>query len=83
MAGRVVYSGGGLRGYGALIIVKHNKRYLSAYAHNDEVFIKEGEVVAAGQRIAAMGRSGTDRVKLHFEIRRDGKPVNPLLYLPK
>ena len=81
--GRVVYSGGGLRGYGKLIIVKHNKRYLSAYAHNDEVFVKEGDLVSAGQRIAAMGRTGTDRVKLHFEIRRDGRPVNPLLYLPK
>ncbi len=81
--GRVVYSGGGLRGYGKLIIVKHNKRYLSAYAHNDEVFVKEGDLVSRGQRIAAMGRTGTDRVKLHFEIRRDGRPVNPLLYLPK
>jgi lipoprotein NlpD len=82
-AGRVVYSGGGLRGYGELIIVKHNKRYLSAYAHNEEALVKEGDIVAGGQRIATIGRTGTDRVKLHFEIRRDGKPVNPLRYLPK
>lgn len=81
--GRVVYSGSGLIGYGKLIIVKHNDRYLSAYAHNNKIFVKEGDEVKQGQRIAEMGKSGTDRVMLHFEIRRDGKPVNPLHYLPK
>jgi lipoprotein NlpD len=81
--GEVVYAGGGLRGYGELIIVKHDTRYLSAYAHNDEVFVREGDMVKGGQRIATMGRSGADRVKLHFEIRRDGQPVDPLGYLPR
>ncbi len=82
-SGTVVYSGGGLIGYGKLIIVKHNKRFLSAYAHNRQVFVEEGDDVHVGQRIATMGSTGTDRVKLHFEIRRDGKPVNPLRYLPR
>ncbi|MGA7801591.1 MAG: peptidoglycan DD-metalloendopeptidase family protein [Gammaproteobacteria bacterium] len=82
-AGRVVYSGSGLVGYGRLIIVKHNKDYLSAYANNSKLLVKEGERVHGGQVIAQMGSSGTDRVALHFEIRRDGKPVNPLRYLPK
>jgi len=81
--GRVVYSGSGLRGYGKLIIVKHNKRYLSAYAHNDRLHVNEGDAVASGQRIAAMGSSDAKRVKLHFEIRRDGKPVDPIRYLPR
>jgi lipoprotein NlpD len=81
--GRVVYSGGGLRGYGELIIVKHNKRYLSAYAHNNRILVKEGDEVRIGQRIAEMGSTGTESVKLHFEIRRDGKPVDPVRYLPK
>jgi len=81
-AGRVVYSGSGLLGYGKLIIVKHNKNYLSAYAHNDKLLVKEGDKVAAGQPIAKMGSTGVKQVKLHFEIRRDGKPVNPLRYLP-
>jgi len=81
--GRVVYAGGGLIGYGELIIVKHNKRFLSAYAHNSAIFVKEGDLVTRGQRIAGMGSSGTDKVMLHFEIRRDGKPVNPLKYLPR
>lgn len=81
--GRVVYSGGGLRGYGELIIVKHNKRYLSAYAHNNRILVKEGDEVKIGQRIAEMGSTGTDSVRLHFEIRRDGKPVNPVRYLPR
>ena len=81
--GRVVYAGGGLIGYGKLIIVKHNKRFLSAYAHNSQVFVKEGDAVTGGQRIAEMGSTGSDKVKLHFEIRRDGKPVNPLRYLPR
>lgn len=82
-AGRVVYSGSGLRGYGRLIIIKHSEEYLSAYAHNDRIDVKEGDVVKRGQKIAEMGSSGTDRVKLHFEIRRHGTPVDPLTYLPK
>ena len=81
--GRVVYSGGGLIGYGKLIIIKHNKSFLSAYAHNSEILVKEGDTVTGGQSIAKMGSTGTNRVMLHFEIRRDGKPVNPLRYLPK
>lgn len=81
--GRVVYTGGGLRGYGELIIVKHNHRYLSAYAHNNKLLVREGDTVTGGQRIAEMGRTGTDRVMLHFEIRRDGKPVDPIAFLPK
>lgn len=81
--GRVVYAGSGLLGYGLLLIVKHNDRYLSAYAHNRELLVKEGDNVKAGERIALMGSSGTDRVKLHFEIRRDGKPVDPEDYLPR
>jgi lipoprotein NlpD len=82
-AGRVVYQGSGLRGYGQLIIVKHSDEYLSAYAHNDRIYVKEGDIVKSGQKIAAMGDSGTDQVMLHFEIRRNGKPVDPLKYLPK
>jgi lipoprotein NlpD len=81
--GSVVYSGSGLIGYGQLIIVKHNKRYLSAYAHNNKILVKEGDTVKGGQRIAEMGRSGSNRAMLHFEIRRDGKPTNPVRYLPK
>ena len=81
--GRVVYSGSGLVGYGKLIIVKHNKSYLSAYAHNDRLLVKEGDSVRGGQRIAQMGQTGTQEVKLHFEIRRDGRPVDPLIYLPR
>ncbi|MBK1690850.1 peptidoglycan DD-metalloendopeptidase family protein [Ectothiorhodospira mobilis] len=80
--GRVVYSGSGLVGYGKLIIVKHDQRYLSAYAHNDKIFVKEGVEVRAGEEIALMGETGTDRPMLHFEIRRDGEPVDPLNYLP-
>ena len=82
-AGRVVYAGAGIAGYGQLLIVRHNARYLSAYGHNDRLLVGEGEHVAAGQRIATRGSSGTDSVKLHFEIRRDGKPVDPLSLLPK
>lgn len=81
--GQVVYSGSGLRGYGKLLIVKHNEIFLSAYAHNDRLLVKEGDFVKAGQVIADMGSSGTDRVKLHFEIRRDGTPVDPLRFLPR
>jgi lipoprotein NlpD len=80
--GKVVYSGSGLRGYGKLIIIKHNKTYLSAYAHNDKVLVKEGQSVTRGQKIAAMGKTDTDQVKLHFEVRRLGKPVDPEKYLP-
>ncbi len=82
-AGQVVYSGSGLRGYGNLLIIKHNEIFLSAYAHNDKLLVKEGDFVKAGQRIADMGLSGTDRVKLHFEIRSEGNPVDPQKYLPK
>jgi lipoprotein NlpD len=82
-AGRVVYRGSGLRGYGQLIIIKHNEEFLSAYAHNDRIYIKEGDTVKRGQNIAAMGDTGSDEVMLHFEIRRNGKPVDPLKYLPK
>lgn len=81
--GRVVYSGSGLRGYGRLLIVKHAGEFLSAYAHNDSVLVKEGDTVAAGQQIALMGDSDADRVKLHFEIRRYGKPLDPMDYLPE
>ena len=80
--GRVVYSGSGLRGYGKLVIIKHNKTYLSAYAHNNQILVKEGQEVAKGQKIAEMGSSDSDRVKLHFQIRRLGKPVDPSRYLP-
>jgi lipoprotein NlpD len=80
--GRVVYAGAGLRGYGNLIIVKHNNTYLTAYAHNQTLLVKEDQMVRQGQKIAEMGSSDADRVKLHFEIRRQGKPVDPLRYLP-
>jgi lipoprotein NlpD len=79
----VVYSGSGLRGYGQLLIVKHAGEFLSAYAHNETILVKEGDTVSAGQKIALMGDSGADRVKLHFEIRRYGKPLDPLIYLPE
>ncbi len=82
-SGRVVYQGSGLRGYGQLIIIKHSDEFLSAYAHNDRIHVKEGDVVKRGQKIADMGSTGTDRVKLHFEIRRQGVPTDPLKYLPK
>ncbi len=81
--GKVVYAGSGLRGYGKLIIVKHDEVYLSAYAHNSKLLVADGSAVVRGQQIALMGDTGTDRVKLHFEIRQRGKPVNPLKYLPK
>lgn len=80
--GRVVYCGTGLRGYGLLIIIKHNTDFLSAYAHNSEALIKEGDMVKAGQAIAEMGNSDASQVMLHFEIRKSGKPVDPLTYLP-
>jgi len=79
--GKVVYSGEGLRGYGKLIILKHNATYLSAYAHNDTILVQNGDWITAGQKIAEMGKTGTQKIMLHFEIRRQGKPVNPLIYL--
>jgi len=81
-AGKVVYSGSGLVGYGRIIIIKHNETLLSAYGHNSKLLVSEGEYVKAGQVIANMGSSGTDRTRLYFEIRKNGKPVNPLRYLP-
>lgn len=81
--GQVVYAGSGLVGYGRLIIVKHNDTYLSAYGHNRNLLVKEGDVVRAGQVIAEMGSSGTSRTQLHFEIRQNGKSVDPLRYLPR
>ena len=80
--GRVVYSGSGLRGYGNLIIVKHDATFLTAYAHNQTLLVKEGDAVTRGQNIATMGNSDADRVMLHFEVRKQGKPVDPLKYLP-
>lgn len=80
--GKVVYSGSGLRGYGKLVIIKHNKTYLSAYAHNSQILVREGQAVLRGQKIAEMGDSDADRVKLHFEIRKFGKPIDPMRYLP-
>ena len=82
-AGQVVYQGGGLRGYGQLIIIKHNTDFLSAYAHCDKIYVKEGNVIKRGQKIADMGSSGADRVMLHFEIRLRGAPVDPQDYLPR
>ena len=81
-AGKVVYSGAGLRGYGRLVIIKHNNTWLSAYAHNEKILVIEGEGVKKGQKIAEMGNSDADQVKLHFEIRKQGKPVDPLKLLP-
>ena len=81
--GVVVYSGSGLIGYGELLIIKHNSEWISAYAHNDKRLVAEGVTVKAGQHIADMGQTGTVSDMLHFEIRRNGKPVDPLLYLPK
>jgi lipoprotein NlpD len=80
--GRVVYSGTGLRGYGEMLILKHSDDYLSAYAHNRRILVTEGETVTQGQKIAELGNSGTDKFMLHFEIRRQGQPVDPRQYLP-
>ncbi|HKS14274.1 MAG TPA: peptidoglycan DD-metalloendopeptidase family protein [Pseudomonas sp.] len=80
--GSVVYAGSGLRGYGELIIIKHSDTYVSAYGHNRRLLVREGQQVKVGQTIAEMGSTGADRVKLHFEIRRQGKPVDPLQFLP-
>jgi lipoprotein NlpD len=81
--GAVVYAGSGLRGYGELVIIKHSDAYVSAYGHNRRLLVREGQQVKVGQHIAEMGSTGADRVKLHFEIRRQGKPVDPLQYLPR
>ncbi|MFM9886822.1 MAG: murein hydrolase activator EnvC family protein [Burkholderiales bacterium] len=80
--GRVIFSGNGPPGYGQLVIVKHNEPYLSAYAHNSRILVKEGQTVTKGQKIAEIGSTDTDRPKLHFEIRRSGKPVDPIAHLP-
>ncbi len=80
--GKVLYSGDGIRGYGKLVIIKHNKVFLSVYAHNQQLTVKEGQNVVKGQKIAEMGNSDSDQVKLHFEIRRFGKPVDPIKLLP-
>ncbi|HEX5392676.1 MAG TPA: peptidoglycan DD-metalloendopeptidase family protein [Rhodocyclaceae bacterium] len=82
-AGKIVYAGSGLRGYGNLVIIKHNPTYLSAYAHNSKVLVKEGQSVTKGMKIAEVGSSDADQPKLHFEIRKQGKPVDPLVFLPK
>jgi lipoprotein NlpD len=80
--GKVVYAGSGLRGYGNLVIIKHNNTFLSAYAHNQALLVREDQAVKRGQTIAQMGNSDADQVKLHFEIRRLGKPVDPVKFLP-
>jgi lipoprotein NlpD len=80
--GKVVYAGSGLRGYGNLVILKHNNTYLTAYAHNQTLLVKEDQVVRRGQKIAEMGASDAERIQLHFEIRKQGKPVDPLKLLP-
>lgn len=82
-AGKVVYAGSGLRGYGKLIVIKHNQEFNSVYAHNDKLLVKEDDQVTQGQKIAELGSSEAERPKLHFEIRKQGKPVDPALYLPK
>ncbi|MFY8131154.1 MAG: peptidoglycan DD-metalloendopeptidase family protein, partial [Burkholderiaceae bacterium] len=81
--GKVVYVGNGLRGYGNLVIVKHNDDFISAYAHNNKLLVQLNEAVKRGQKIAEMGNTDADRPKLHFEIRREGKPDDPLKYLPE
>ncbi|MFM7294160.1 MAG: peptidoglycan DD-metalloendopeptidase family protein [Burkholderiales bacterium] len=80
--GKVIYSGSGLRGYGRLVIIKHNVNWFSAYAHNEKIVVAEGQEVKRGQKIAEMGNSDTDQVKLHFEIRKNGKPLDPVKFLP-
>ena len=80
--GKVVYAGNGLRGYGNLVILKHNNTYLSAYAHNQTLLVKEDQSVKRGQKIAEMGSTDSEQVNLHFEIRKLGKPVDPLKFLP-
>ena len=80
--GKVVYAGNSLRGYGNLVIVKHDNTYLTAYAHNRTLLVKEGDLVKKAQKIAEMGNTDSDRVKLHFEVRKNGKPVDPMSFLP-
>ena len=80
-AGEVVYVGQGLRGYGELVIIKHSEQFLSAYAHNKKILVQEGQAISSGQQIAAMGNTGTRSTMLHFEIRKDGEPVDPLKFL--
>ncbi|NMG76740.1 peptidoglycan DD-metalloendopeptidase family protein [Aromatoleum diolicum] len=80
--GKVVYSGSGLRGYGKLVIIKHDANYLTAYAHNQQLLVKEGDSVSKGQKIAELGSTDADQPKVHFEIRKQGRPVDPLKYLP-
>jgi lipoprotein NlpD len=80
--GKVMYAGSGIRGYGNLVIIKHTSNLLSAYAHNKSILVKEGQTVSKGQKIAEMGNSDSDAVKLHFEIRQQGKPVDPSKFLP-
>ena len=82
-AGTVVYAGKGLRGYGNLVIIKHDAKFLSAYAHTSRILVREREKIKAGQIIAEIGSTGTNKVKLHFEIRRNGRPVDPLQFLPR
>ena len=82
-SGKVVYSGNGLISYGNLLIIKHDRTYLSAYAHNRKLLVKEGQVIAAGQKIAELGQTGAESPRMHFEIRKNGKPVDPLRYLPR
>jgi len=81
--GKVVYTGSALRGFGNLVIIKHSDAYLTAYAHNDKILVKEQQWIKSGQKIATMGKSGTDTVKLHFEVRFKGKSIDPLIFLPK
>lgn len=81
--GKIIYSGADLRGYGKLVIIKHNKTYLSVYAHNNRILVKEGQLVKAGQKIAEMGKTDTSSVKLHYEIRKHGKSIDPVPYLPQ
>ena len=83
LTGQVVYAGSALRGYGNLIIINHDNQFLSAYAHNDALLVKEGQKVKRGQQIARMGSTDTESVRLHFEVRYRGQSVNPLSYLPK
>jgi lipoprotein NlpD len=81
--GRVVYAGSGLRGYGNLVILKHSNNYLTAYAHNQTLLVREDQSIKKGQKIAEMGNSDSEQVKLHFEIRKQGKPIDPLKLLPQ
>ena len=81
--GEVVYAGNGLLGYGNLVIINHNETYLSAYAHNRRILVQEGQTIKIGQKIAEMGSSETSNPMLHFEIRKNGEPVDPMRYLPK